>query len=328
MKTAWPNYRGIDAVSRRGFLQFGVAISAAAAPADAARKPLRGIFPIAQSPFTEANELDLDVLVTQLKFLDRCGVHGVVWPQLASEWDTLSESERMAGAEALASEGKKLRPAIVIGVQAADAAAAVRYARYAEKIGADAVIALPPSGSVDPKALLEYYKAIGAATPLPLFAQAVGNLSVDQLVEFWRAVPTLKQVKDEAGEPLLRIGPLREKTEGGLNVFTGTHGRTLIDEMSRGSAGNMPAAAFADLYAVVWDLWQAGKRKEAMEVFGKTLMLVTEVQAYGIESIKYILHLRGVFKTWSVRKGGGKLDADAKKMLAAMLEFARPNLRV
>ena len=56
--------------------------------------------------------------------------------------------------------------------------------------------------------------------------------------------------------------------------------------MSRGSAGNMPAAAFADLYAVVWDLWQSGKHQQSMEVFGKTPILVTEVQAYGIDSIK------------------------------------------
>lgn len=328
MTSAWPNCRVTDAVSRRVFLHCAASIAATAAAPSAAGKVLRGIFPIAQTPFTDADKLDLDALVAQVRFLDRCGVHGVVWPQLASEWDTLSESERHAGAEALASEGKKIRPAIVIGVQAADASAAVRYARHAAKSGADALIALPPPGPVEHKALLDYYKQIGAASPLPLFAQAVGNLSVDQVVEFWRAVPTLKQVKDEAGEPLLRIGPLREKTSGGLNVFTGAHGRTILDEMSRGSAGSMPAASFADLYAVVWDLWQAGKRKEAMEVFGKTSLLINEVQAYGIESLKYILHLRGVFKNWRVRKGGGHLDDAGRKILAEMLEFARPLLRV
>ena len=45
-------------------------------------------------------------------------MHGFVWPQLASEWSTLTEAERMAGTEAICSEGKKLRPAIVIGAQA------------------------------------------------------------------------------------------------------------------------------------------------------------------------------------------------------------------
>ena len=315
------NYHGID---RRSFLLLGAALPGFAA----ARKPLSGIFPIAQTPFTEAGKLDLEVLAAEVRFLDKCGVHGIVWPQLASEWDTLTESERHAGAEVLASQGKQLRPAIVIGVQATDAKTAAGYAQHAHEIGADAIIALPPPGKVEHKALLAYYKEIGASTALPLFAQAVGNLTVDQVVEFHREVPTLKYVKDEAGEPLARIGPLREKSNGGLNVFTGAHGRTLLDEMSRGSSGSMPAASFADLYAVVWDLWRAGKRKEAMDVFGKTSLLINEVQAYGIESLKYILYLRGVFKTWRVRKGGARLDAAGQKMLSEMLEFARPRLKV
>ncbi len=47
-------------------------------------KPLRGIFPIAHSPFTDADRLDIDALVRELHFADRAGVHGFVWPQLAS----------------------------------------------------------------------------------------------------------------------------------------------------------------------------------------------------------------------------------------------------
>src|ERR1700730_2046753 len=76
-------------------------------------KVLRGIFPIVQTPFTESNKLDVDSLVEQERFIDRGKVHGFVWPQLASEWSTLTESERMHGAEAIMSAGRDLRPAIV-----------------------------------------------------------------------------------------------------------------------------------------------------------------------------------------------------------------------
>ncbi len=84
--------------------------------AEAGPKPLRGIFPIAQTPFTGSDKLDVEALVKQLRFIDRGGVHGFVWPQLASEWSSLTEAERLQGAEALLSAGRKLRPAIVIGV--------------------------------------------------------------------------------------------------------------------------------------------------------------------------------------------------------------------
>ncbi len=156
----------------------------------------------------------------------------------------------------------------------------------------------------------------------------------------YKAIPTLRYVKDEAGQPLMRIGPLRERSSDQLKVFTGAHGRTLIDEMRRGFSGSMPAASFADLYAAAWDLWQAGKQKEAMDVFGKAAMLINEVGAYGMESLKYILCLRGVFKTYRTREpqqktappAGGlegrvRLDDAGKQALREMLDFVKPYLR-
>ena len=41
-------------------------------------KPLRGIFPIAQTPFTAGGKLDVDGLVEEVKFVDRGGVHGFI----------------------------------------------------------------------------------------------------------------------------------------------------------------------------------------------------------------------------------------------------------
>ena len=323
---------------RRRFLQMAgagaFALNASAAPSG---RPLRGIFPIAQTPFTAAGALAIPTLVKQLEFIHKGGVHGFVWPQLASEWSTLSEAERRQGAEALTGAGKKLKPAIVIGVQGPDAGTAARYAQHAAKIGADAVIALPPPGKPSEADVLGYYKQVGAATELPLFVQAVGNMSVDLLLQMWKEVPTLRLIKDEAGEPLMRMGRLRADSRDELQVFTGGHGRTMIDEMYRGSAGTMPASSFADLYAVAWDQWHAGKKKEALEAFSKALLFITEVQVYGIPSLKYILELRGVFPNHAVRGDGaaagsilaqkGALDEKGKEVLAELVKFAKPYFR-
>ena len=154
--------------SRRLFFQAAagsaVCIGAPAGRADG--KPLRGVFPIAQTPFTAADKLDVESLVEQLRFIHRGRVHGFVWPQLASEWSTLSEAERMEGAEALGAAAVKLRPALVLGVQAPNADSAVRYAMHAKKVGADAIISLPPVDEKDPKAVIAYYKRVGEATDL------------------------------------------------------------------------------------------------------------------------------------------------------------------
>ena len=311
---------------RREFIQVLAAAGPLLAASDSRSKRIEGIFPIAQSPFTDSDQLDLHTLVEELRFIDRGRVHGFVWPQLASEWSTLTEAERMAGTEAICSEGKKLRPAIVIGAQALSTPLAVQYARHAGKCGADAIIALPPPKAEDESVLLEYYSAIGKATELPLIVQAVGNMSVDTIAKLSQAIPNLRYVKDEAGQPLLRLAEFQARTQ--LKIFTGSHGKTLIDEMIRGFSGSMPAAPFADIYATAWDLWHEGKRREAVEMFGNAAVLIQEVSTYGTESVKYLLCLRGVFKNARVRQAEkSKLDETGKRVLREMLDLMKPYLR-
>jgi 4-hydroxy-tetrahydrodipicolinate synthase len=335
------------AIERRDFLLAGAAAFtlARSGAAAAGKKRLLGILPIAQTPFTSSNKLDVESLAEQVRFLDRGRVHGVVWPQNASEWDTLSESERMEGAAAIAATGAKLRPAIVIGVQGPDVSTAIRYAKHAQRVGADAVISLPPANQSDPAALLEYYRQIGSATDLPLFVQAIGSLSVDSLISMYRAIPTLRYVKDEAGEPFMRLPELRSKSGDQLKIFTGAHGRTLIDEMIRGYSGCMPAASFADVYAWTWDLWHQGKKREALDVFGSAAILINEIATYP-EGMKYVLYLRGVFKTYHSRtppaqatspdpkllasgnaSSSSRFDDTAKKVLRELLDLMKPHLR-
>jgi 4-hydroxy-tetrahydrodipicolinate synthase len=293
----------------------------------ATAKPLRGIFAIAQTPFTNSNQLDLNVLAREVEFIDRGGVHGFVWPQMASEYSTLSKSERLAGAEAIVATGKRLRPALVIGVQAPEVRTALEYARHAAKLGADAIISLPPGPSDNDDAMLAYYQEVGNASELPLIVQSTGNMSVALLVRMCKEIPTLRYAKDEAGgSPLGRIGQLREQTGDKLKVFTGSHGRTLIDEMQRGSSGSMPAAPFADIYAGVWDLWHSGWQQEAVDLFQKATLLIPEMEAYGIAASKYLLCLRGIFTTYAVRgkDSSAPLDDSAKKTLRDLARFSNP----
>ncbi len=319
---------GFDSLSRRSLLIAGGA-SFGLRLFGAGEKRLEGIYPIVQSPFTDADALDLDTLAREVRFLDRCGVHGIVWPQLASEWFTLSHQERIEGAEAVVAAGKKLKPVIVLGVQGKDAETAVGYARHAGKLGAGAIIALPPPGEKSHQNIADYYAAIGRACGLPLFVQAIGDMSVDFILQTARRVPTLRYVKDEAGETLARIPEFRRR--GGElihGVFTGAHGRTLLDALRRGAAGSMPASAFADLYGAVWDHWRDGRKDKAMEVFGAAAMLIHQVSAYGLAGVKYLLEERGVFRNSRCRgKNPQAFDDAARASLAESLRFVKPYLK-
>lgn len=290
-------------------------------------KHLAGVFPIVQTPFTTDNKLDLKTLANEIRFLDRTGAHGVVWPQLASEYSELTMNERMAGMEAVAAAGKGLKPAVVLGVQGPDIATALQYVKHAETLGPDALIALPPRDAKDKAKVIEYYKAIGQNCNRPLFAQTIGDMSVDFVMQMIAEVPHLHFIKDEAGQTLPRISEYRRKTNPSLRgIFTGGHGKTMIDELARGAKGTMPGVPFADLYVHVWDAWQRGDKAKAMDAFAKTMLLVTQVTVYGIPALKYLLELRGVFAN-HVTRGNSRnsaFDDEAKVSLKETLEFVKP----
>jgi dihydrodipicolinate synthase/N-acetylneuraminate lyase len=300
----------------------------------AAAKPMRGVFPIGQTPVTESDKLDLECLQNEVKFCNQYKVHGFAWPQIASGWNTLSEKERLDGAEAILAAGKGGKTALVIGVQDREGkiAQSIAYARHAAKNGADAIISLPPE-KADDKAMIEYYRTIGQATDLPLIVQSQGDMSVDLIVEMATQVPTMKCVKDEAGNPLARVTQIRERTNDKLAVFSGNGVRTMIDEMRLGFSGHCPTTVLSDFYAAAFDLWHAGKRREAFDVFGRIQAFNSIVGAPG-----YLMVVRGMFKEntktrGSMGGGGGRgpaapLDEAAKQAVRdAWDQFMKPHLR-
>jgi dihydrodipicolinate synthase/N-acetylneuraminate lyase len=250
------------ALSRSSFAEPGT---------DSASKPLLGLFPIGQTPFTLDDKLDFDCLEAEVKFCNRASVPGFIWPQIASGWSTLTTSERFAGTEAILAAGKGGKTALVIGVQTQnnDLSGAIAFAKHAAQHGADAICSLPPTG--DDAAMLSYYKAIGSATDLPLFVQTIGDMSVELIVAMFRSIPTMRVVKDEAGDPLARITEIRQKTADKLGVFAGKGVRTMVDEMQLGFAGYCPVVALADVYQQAFELHEAGKQREAFDMFGRIL---------------------------------------------------------
>jgi 4-hydroxy-tetrahydrodipicolinate synthase len=313
--------------NRREFLQ-AAAFSLVAAKLGADTKAMRGIFPIMQTPYTESDQLDTEALAKEVKFLDRAGAHGIVWPQLASEWSELKPAERSTGAETIMAAAKGARCAVVLGVQGPDVEAARRYARQAEKLGPDAIIALPPRDSSNLDRVADYYRAIAKECALPLIVQTIGDMSVEFVLRLRKDIPTLRFVKDEAGHTLSRISEY-QRVAPDLVVFTGAHGKTMIDELSRGASGTMPAASFADLYVQLWNYWQAGKREKAMEDLSRISLLVNQLSAYGMPSMKYILHLQGVFPNWRCRGKADDphFDAKAQRSIRETYEFAHKLLK-
>jgi 4-hydroxy-tetrahydrodipicolinate synthase len=96
------------------------------------------------------------------------GVHGLVLMGTVGEGNSLSADEKRSvlGAAVEVSEG---RVPVIAGVSEFTTAAAVRFARDAERLGADGLMVLPGMVYVPTAAELEHhFRAVAAATGLPI----------------------------------------------------------------------------------------------------------------------------------------------------------------
>jgi len=328
--------------NRRSFLMGACAVAGAMAlPFKDARaaivnspngRPLAGVFPIGWTPCKPDNKFDLDAMVKQQEFLNRGKVAGMAWPQNASAWQTLTPEEWHQGAEALASV--KGKTALVLGVQTMgfNTAASQEYAKTAKSLNVDGIISLiPPNASDDD--VIKYFKALSDASGLPMMVQATGNVSVDSLVALTSAVPSIVAVKDEAGDPLERAPMLLRRTGGKLEDFSGGGGMTFFPELEEGFVGTCPFTGLADILQISFNLYQANKKREAYDAFGRFLAFNALPHAN-----EYVMKARGVFAEDAImrasatpvagagRRRGEITDADKAEIRTALSTYLKPYL--
>jgi 4-hydroxy-tetrahydrodipicolinate synthase len=333
----------IEATTRRQFL---TAVGAAAAGSGLSlaragratgaeskarhKEPFRGVFIIMQTPFLESLEVDEASLRRETDFLVRCGAHGMVWPAGAGETSTLSHDERVKFAKVIVEEARGRVP-VVIGVHAPNKFEAAEYARQAEAMGADAMLALSQTDeTTDTGILTEYFTAITSASKLPLIIQVSSPaLTVDFVIGLAKKLPTLRYVKEEQKPVPPRVDRYVREAKGLITPMTGGGSRNLLNEMARGSCGTMPGAGFADIQAQIWDWYDSGDKKKARELFAKMLMMAVLEQHTGYVLQKEILRRRGVFATAQMRGvKGASMDAGDLRELDEVFEALRPHFRV
>ena len=270
----------------------------------------RGIFTIPCTPFDDQGVLDEESLRREVQFCVEAGAHGVVAPVNASEFWTLTDEERKRVSQIIVEEVRGRVP-VVIGVAGSSDPHAVMFAKHAQSIGADAVIAMPPYVRVvSPKDIFEYYRALSEAITIPIFIQnhdapAGTRLSPEQCAKLVQELPHVDWIKEETMPPTKAIeaeiklcGP---KLKG---VMGGVAGKYVIEEWRRGACGNMPACEMTDVAVQVWNALDAGDMKRAREVFTRLLPVLTyEALLPGV--YKAILKRRGIIKSDYLRSHHG-----------------------
>jgi len=317
--------------TRRQFLTCLAAAGLSARRSLAAAKPLRGVFIIMATPYTQTKAVDYEDLAREVDFMDRCGVHGMVWPQMASEYTHLTREERLRGMQVLAKAAKGKSPALVLGVQGPNAEAALDYLHHAEELGPDALIAIPPTEAKSADDFRDYYRALGRATKRPLFIQTTGGAKgvvpeVKLLLDLAREFPHFGYVKEEYAPVIERMTELAAHRPLIKGVFSGNAGIDMLYEMRLGFDGTMPGAPYADLYSQVWNLYHSGEQQKARDLFARLLLMIN-LDEHIPGTRQYMMKKRGVFKTTISRQREVSLSPAAIEEIAFNFEALKPYLK-
>jgi 4-hydroxy-tetrahydrodipicolinate synthase len=290
---------------------------------------MKGIFAVMQTPLKENGDLDVGSLEKQTSFCIECGAHGLVYPVLGGEYQFLSEGERARLVEVVVKTAAGQVP-VVAGVAGPVKEVAVECTTAAVNAGADAVVALPPTGGRQAE-VREYYEAIAAAAGRPVFLQHTsGGLSANFMRELFAEVEHIDYLKEEQQPSAHQISAvIDEVKEGCLGVFGGGHGRWMLSEMRRGASGFMPAAEAIDVHVQIWDAFQAGDERKARDIFNLLLPQINLIMAVGLHVCKQILVRRGAIDCARMRAPGSPLmDAEDQRELEMIMADLAPYFKV
>lgn len=290
---------------------------------------IRGALMILTTPYTLTGEVDYEDLAREVEFLDRCGVQGLVWPQNSSEQRYLSKEERIRGFEVIAEANRGRDMVLILGVQADDTAGMLEYARVAEALSPDGMIAIPPTTANSLEEIRAYYRALCEITARPVFVQTSGGpdieLTIDFLVDMARELPQCGYIKEEYGnvhERMLALMPYRPDPI--RSIFGAELGRGWLYEMRIGTDGVMTGGAmYGDVYARMWQLHNEEKEKELRDCYSALLLIQNlDDQIPGVRL--YVLQQRGVFKTTKSRRGEYAFTAQQIAEIEYRLEALKP----
>jgi len=191
----------------------------------------RGVFSFSVTPTRDDGAaIDEKRLREFLDFQIEEGVHGIaVFGSTGSNGSFSEEEKRQAMKVAV--DHVRGRVPLIFGTGAITTAEAVRQARDAEAAGANGILVVPITyWPLTEHEVYEHYRAIAAATPLPItIYNNPWTTGVDikpPLLARLAELDTIVAVKESSGD-LTRITQIRQLTKGRMTVFAGWESVTL-----------------------------------------------------------------------------------------------------
>lgn len=281
-----------------------------------------GVNPITAMPFTAQGEVDEKSLVRLLEHLASSGAQGTTLFGIASEFPKLNDHERDRLAQLFVSTlaGSSLYRAMSVTDHSTEQA--VKRARDYAKLGADALMLLPPFFlNPSPQAIQAHIFAVLEAVDIPVMVQyAPGetglSITSEQLANVASRYPHAV-FKIECNPPVEYTREFLTKAPQ-ASVLNGYAGLYMLQMLNAGGKGVMPGCSFTEVYVRIYRHWLNGETEKAEALHQNLLPYIQRWMShceYIIQVEKTILMRRGIISTDYCRRPGWALTPEDARLI-------------
>jgi 4-hydroxy-tetrahydrodipicolinate synthase len=277
---------------------------------------LTGVIPILPTPFFEDGEIDE---ISFRKVIDAAiedGAHGLAMFGLASEFYKLADVEKVRLTKILVEQTGKRVP-VIVSITHHSLEVARKEAAEAMRIGADALMIMPPFFMApSPDGVQNHIAVITADTAAPVVVQYAPiqtgtNLTAEMFSLLHRKHSNLAYVKVD----LVPAGPMisRLHSVAGENVkaMVGYMGLHLPEDIERGAVAVMPTVSLVHAFVTLLGLLESnldqGRKLHEQLLPMLSFMMQSVEMLIAIE--KLLLQRRGLLTTAYCRSPRWTLDA-------------------
>ena len=227
--------------------------------------------PAVTTKFLDNDKLDLKTFKINIEEQLSAGVHGIVLGGSLGESSTLDESEK----KTLLNQTVEIvsgRIPVIMNIAASSTKKAIESAILAERNGASGLMILPPMKyKADNRETLEFFKKIAAKTSLEIM---IYNNPVDYGIEVTLSMfEELMSIKNivavkESTRNISNITKMKAKFGDRYKILAGVD-TLALESLMMGADGWVAGlvCAFPKETVAIYELYKAGRTKEAIEIY-------------------------------------------------------------
>jgi 4-hydroxy-tetrahydrodipicolinate synthase len=234
-------------------------------------QPWAGVFPALTTQFRPDQSLDLDATARHIEVMLQNGATGLVMLGSLGENVALEPEEKRKVME-MTIRTVAGRVPVLSGISETSTAAAARYARDMEKLGADGVMVLPAMVyKSDARETMTHFRTVARATGLPVLVyNNPVSYGVDITPKMFAELADEKNLVaiKESSADVRRITDIMNEVGDRYTIFTGVDDLAL-ESIMLGAKGWIAGLvnAFPAENQYLWELAVAGKWEEAKKIY-------------------------------------------------------------